>query len=157
MVSIAEQPSGASLDRQDRAVYEFAGKVATDACSIDQSDVDALRDAGLTDADVADVVFAVAARSFFTRVLDGLGAQLDVQTAGRFSASESSRWSSVARSATRVMRVRQPPGRPRGRHRARPAPTLRRTPRPAPRPSDRTSRMTRAAHASVTGRPMLAR
>ena len=50
-----------------------------------QSDVDALRELGLTDTDVADVVFAAAARSFFTRVLDGLGAQLDVQTAGTFA------------------------------------------------------------------------
>lgn len=40
---------------------------------------------GLTDADVADVVFAAATRSFFTRVLDGLGAELDVQTAQAFA------------------------------------------------------------------------
>ena len=62
---------------QDRAVYEFAAKVARDASSVQQGDVDGLRALGLTDADVADVVFAAAARSFFTRVLDGLGAQLD--------------------------------------------------------------------------------
>ena len=59
-------------------------KVATDAASVEQADVDALRAVGLTDADVADVVFAVAARSFFTAVLDGLGAQLDEQTAATF-------------------------------------------------------------------------
>jgi uncharacterized peroxidase-related enzyme len=86
MASIAERPDGATLDAQDRAVYEFAAKVAADASSITQGDVDALRDAGLSDADVADVVFAAAARSFFTRVLDGLGAQLDAQTAGMFPA-----------------------------------------------------------------------
>jgi hypothetical protein len=63
-------------------VYEFAGKVAADASEVDQADVDRLKAAGgLSDADVADVVFAVAARAFFTRVLDGLGAQLDRQTA----------------------------------------------------------------------------
>jgi alkylhydroperoxidase family enzyme len=66
----------------DRAVYRFATKVATDASSVDQSDVDALRAVGLEDSDVADVVYAAAARSFFTRVLDGLGAELDAQTAG---------------------------------------------------------------------------
>jgi uncharacterized peroxidase-related enzyme len=85
MIAIAEDPSGAGLDEQDRAVYEFAGKVARDAASIQQHDVDALRELGLTDADVADVVFAAAARSFFARVLDGLGAQLDVQTAETFA------------------------------------------------------------------------
>lgn len=85
MIAIAADPSGASLSDQDRAVYAFAGKVASDAASIQQGDVDALRAHGLTDADVADVVFAAAARSFFARVLDGLGAELDVQTAQAFA------------------------------------------------------------------------
>ena len=85
MIAIAEDPSGAGLSEQDRAVYEFAALVARDASSIQQNDVEALRALGLTDADVADVVFAAAARSFFTRVLDGLGAQLDPQTAGTFA------------------------------------------------------------------------
>jgi uncharacterized peroxidase-related enzyme len=85
--SIAEQPSGAELDPQDRAVYEFAAKVATDAASVEQEDVDELRGVGLSDADIADVVFAAACRAFFTRVLDGLGAQLDSQTAQTFPAA----------------------------------------------------------------------
>jgi alkylhydroperoxidase family enzyme len=86
MRSIAADPNGTGLSQQDRAVYEFAAKVAADAASVEQSDVDRWRAVGLTDADVADVVFAAAARSFFTRVLDGLGAQLDVQTAEAFPA-----------------------------------------------------------------------
>ena len=85
VIAIAEDPSGDGLDEQDRAVYNFAAQVARDASSIQQRDVDALRELGLTDVDVADIVFAAAARSFFTRVLDGLGAQLDVQTAETFS------------------------------------------------------------------------
>ena len=85
MRAIAEDPSGATLDPQDRAVYQFAAKVATDAASVEQADVDALRAVGLSDTDVADVVFAAAARSFFTTVLDGLGAQLDAQTAQTFA------------------------------------------------------------------------
>jgi uncharacterized peroxidase-related enzyme len=84
--SIAEQPDGAALPLADRALYQFAAKVATDAAGIEQADVDRLKaDAGLSDAEVADVVFAVAARSFVTRLLDGLGAQLDAQTAGEFA------------------------------------------------------------------------
>ena len=85
MIALAEDPSGAGLDAQDRAVYEFAAQVALDASSIRQDDVDALRQLGLSDGDVADIVFAAAARSFFTRVLDGLGAQLDLQTAETFA------------------------------------------------------------------------
>jgi uncharacterized peroxidase-related enzyme len=85
MEAIAEHPDGTALPEQDRAVYVFAAKLAQDAAAIDSADVDAVRAVGLTDADVADVVFAVAARCFFTTVLDGLGAQLDEQTAGTFS------------------------------------------------------------------------
>ena len=81
---IAESPAGETLDEQDRAVYRFATKVATDAASVEQDDVDRLRAVGLSDPDIADVVYAAAARSFFTRVLDGLGAQLDPQTAEAF-------------------------------------------------------------------------
>ena len=84
MVAIAEHPDGAGLSEQDRAVYRFAGKVATDASSVEQADVDDLRAVGLTDADVADVVLAASARLFFTAVLDGLGTRLDEQTAQTF-------------------------------------------------------------------------
>ncbi|MGO4596927.1 peroxidase-related enzyme [Terrabacter sp. 2RAF25] len=84
MQSITEQPDGAALSDQDRAVYEFAAKVAADAASVDTQDVNRLRAAGLTDPEIADVVFASSARCFFTAVLDGLGAQLDIQTAGTF-------------------------------------------------------------------------
>jgi uncharacterized peroxidase-related enzyme len=83
--SIAEDPSGAALSAPDRAVYAFAAKVATDAASVDQRDIDELRALGHSDADIANIVFAASARSFFTRVLDGLGAQLDHQTAATFS------------------------------------------------------------------------
>lgn len=86
MQAIAEQPDGSSLAPPDRAVYAFAAKVAADASSIEQADVDRVKaEAGLSDAELADVVFAAAARSFFTRVLDGLGARLDRQTAETFS------------------------------------------------------------------------
>ncbi len=85
MAAIAEHPDGGALSDQDRAVYVFAAKVAQDAAAIDQADVDELRAVGLTDADVADVVFAAAARCFFTAVLDGLGTQLDEQTASTFA------------------------------------------------------------------------
>lgn len=82
---ISEDASGAGLGPQDRAVYEFATKVATRAAEITQADIDELRAHELSDTDVTNIVFAAAARSFFTRVLDGLGAQLDAETAEAFS------------------------------------------------------------------------
>ena len=84
MRALAGDPAGETLDATDRAVMRFAAQVAIDASSIAQHDVDQLRDQGLTDADIADVVFAVAARSFFTRVLDALGVQADHQLGASF-------------------------------------------------------------------------
>src|SRR3954470_15502705 len=43
MVAIAGDPTGAGLGYQDRAFYEFSARVAQDAASIEQSDVDRLR------------------------------------------------------------------------------------------------------------------
>jgi uncharacterized peroxidase-related enzyme len=84
MLSIAADPEGGKLDETDRAVMGFARKVAVDAAGITATDVDALRRVGLSDNDVADVVFAAAARSFFAKVLDGVGAQPDHQLGEAF-------------------------------------------------------------------------
>jgi uncharacterized peroxidase-related enzyme len=84
VTELARHPDGSTLSGQDAAVYAFATRVATDAASTTQADVDVLRAAGLSDADVADVVLAVGARAFFATVLDGLGARLDPETAGTF-------------------------------------------------------------------------
>jgi len=72
------------LEPLDAAVLRFAAKVAADASAVEQADVDELRALGLSDRDVADVVYAAAARAFFTAVLDGLGARLDARTAAAF-------------------------------------------------------------------------
>lgn len=84
MRAVASDPTGASLDATDHAVIDFATKVASDAAAVTQADVQRLRDNGLTDADIADVVFAAAARAFFTKALDGLGVQADRQLGETF-------------------------------------------------------------------------
>ena len=84
MRAIAADPTGAGLDDVDRAVIALATKVAEDASSVTASDVQALRDVGLTDEDVVDVVLASAARGFFTKVLDALGVQADAQLGDQF-------------------------------------------------------------------------
>ena len=68
---------GDALDDEERAVQELARRVAEDATSITQADVDGLRDLGLTDDEIFDVVLAAAARSFFSKTLDALGVQPD--------------------------------------------------------------------------------
>jgi len=84
MLDLTSDPSGASLDPVDQVLVAFAAKAATDPASIVESDVAALREQGLSDADVADVVFAVAARCFFATVLDAGGAQADAALATGF-------------------------------------------------------------------------
>jgi uncharacterized peroxidase-related enzyme len=84
MRAVATDPSGRLLDPVDRAVMNFATKIATDAASITSGDVEQLRELGLSDADIADVIFAVAARCFFATVLDATGAEADHQLGATF-------------------------------------------------------------------------
>jgi len=65
------------LDEADVAVMDLAEKVADDATSVTQADIDRLRELGLTDPEILDIVLAAAARSFFSKVLDGVGALPD--------------------------------------------------------------------------------
>ena len=81
---VAADPSGADLDATDRAVMDFATLVARDASSITRADVQRLRDHGLSDPEIVDVVLAAAARGFFTKVLEGLGVQADAQLGEMF-------------------------------------------------------------------------
>ncbi len=75
--TVVSEHRGAGLDETDVAVMDLAAKVATDATSIGQADVDRLRSLGLSDQDILDVVLAAAVRCFFSKVLDGLGAEPD--------------------------------------------------------------------------------
>jgi uncharacterized peroxidase-related enzyme len=70
------QPSE-QLDDLDLAVIELADKVATDATSVTQADIERLRGLGLSDAEILDVVLAAAARCFFSKVLDAVGCDPD--------------------------------------------------------------------------------
>jgi alkylhydroperoxidase family enzyme len=80
---LADKWPDAVPDEVDAAVIDLAEKVARDAASVEHGDVDRLRDLGLTDAEIFDVVVAAALRSFFAKTLDGLGAQADAQFAQR--------------------------------------------------------------------------
>jgi alkylhydroperoxidase family enzyme len=51
--------------------------VTRDAAAVTAKDVDRLRAIGLSDEDILDVVLAVAARCFFSTVLEALGVQPD--------------------------------------------------------------------------------
>lgn len=71
-----DEPTEA-VDELDRAVLALGRKVAEDAGSVTQADVDGLVALGLAETDVLDVVLAAAARCFFSKVLDALGVRPD--------------------------------------------------------------------------------
>jgi uncharacterized peroxidase-related enzyme len=74
---IVSGQSSADLAPVDVAVMDVAAKVAADATSVTRADIDRLRELGLSDGDIFDVVVAAAARAFFSKVLDGLGVEPD--------------------------------------------------------------------------------
>jgi uncharacterized peroxidase-related enzyme len=77
MVAIAEDYAAAPLEPADIAVMTFAEKVVGAASAITEADVQALRDHGLSDRDIFDVAAAAAARCFFGKLLDAVGAEPD--------------------------------------------------------------------------------
>jgi uncharacterized peroxidase-related enzyme len=81
LAAIVSDHQAAGLEAVDVAVMNLADKVAQDATSLTQADIDALRAHGLSEAEVFDVIAAAAARCFFSKVLDGVGAQPDAKYA----------------------------------------------------------------------------
>ena len=66
-----------ALDPVDAEIVRFATLVTRDAAGVTAKDVDRLRAVGLSDDDILDVTLAVAARCFFSTVLEALGVQPD--------------------------------------------------------------------------------
>jgi uncharacterized peroxidase-related enzyme len=60
--ALGEDGRAAELNDTDVAVMELADKVADDAGSVHQGDIDRLRSLGLSDTEIFDVVLAAAAR-----------------------------------------------------------------------------------------------
>ena len=73
MLEIALDHRAAGLDEVDVAVMDLAERVVDDATSIGDADLQPLRDLGLSDTEIMDVVLAAAARCFFSKTLDALG------------------------------------------------------------------------------------
>jgi uncharacterized peroxidase-related enzyme len=73
VAQIAADHRAAGLSETDVAVMDLAERVADDASSISEADLERLRDLGLAQEDIMDVVLAAAARCFFSKTLDALG------------------------------------------------------------------------------------
>ena len=74
LLDLVIKPAGNDVDR---AVMDLAAKIAVDAPSVTEADIEALRRVGLSDQEIFDVILAAAARAFFTKVLDGTGTTPD--------------------------------------------------------------------------------
>jgi uncharacterized peroxidase-related enzyme len=77
LLEIALDHRAAGLDEIDVAVMNLAERVVDDATAIGDADLQELRDLGLSDAEIMDVVLAAAARCFFSKTLDALGVRPD--------------------------------------------------------------------------------
>jgi uncharacterized peroxidase-related enzyme len=73
VLEIARDYRNANLSEVDVAVMELAERVVDDSTSIEDADRQRLRELGLTDAEIMDVVLAAAVRCFFSKTLDALG------------------------------------------------------------------------------------
>ena len=75
--AVADGEADTVLDPVDAEIVRFATLVTRDAAAVTAKDVDRLRAVGLSDEDILDVTLAVAARCFFSTVLEALGVQPD--------------------------------------------------------------------------------
>ena len=77
ILEIARDHRSAGLDPADVAVMDFAERVVDDAASISATDLQRLRDLGLSDTEILDVALTAAARCFFSKTLDAVCVQPD--------------------------------------------------------------------------------
>lgn len=75
--SIVDRDGEGVLPPAEVAAVRHARLVARCADQVRQEDVDQLRRLGIHDAEIFDITAAAAARAFFTKLVDGLGAQPD--------------------------------------------------------------------------------
>ena len=73
VAEIARDYRNAGLDEIDVAVMSLAERVVDDATAIGDAELQPLRDLGLAETEIMDVVLAAAARCFFSKTLDAIG------------------------------------------------------------------------------------
>ena len=77
VVDIALDHRDAGLSEVDVAVMDLSERVVDDATSIGEGDLQRLRDLGLSETEITDVILAAAVRCFFSKTLDALGVRPD--------------------------------------------------------------------------------
>jgi uncharacterized peroxidase-related enzyme len=77
LAAVAKDFRNAGLPAEEVALMEFAQKVTLEPNQITQQNFDILRQKGLSDEEILDVVLTVTARNFMSKTLDALGAEPD--------------------------------------------------------------------------------
>jgi len=77
LAAIARDFRNSGLPAEEVALMEFAQKVTLEPSRIEEKDFDQLREKGLSDEEILDVVLTVTARNFMSKTLDALGAEPD--------------------------------------------------------------------------------
>jgi uncharacterized peroxidase-related enzyme len=67
----------AGLEPAEVAMMAYAEKIILHAYKITPEDIDGLRAHGFSDADILDIALTAAARSFYSKTLDAIGAEPD--------------------------------------------------------------------------------
>ncbi len=75
--ALADDYRAAKLSAADRAMLEFADKLTRTPAAMQAADIATLRDAGLNDRAIHDIVLVVGYFAFVNRVADGLGVGLE--------------------------------------------------------------------------------
>jgi uncharacterized peroxidase-related enzyme len=77
--AIMRDPTGGDVPDLDREIMALADRVAQAPSEISEADLQPLRELGLADADIFDVILAAAARCFFSSVLEASGTEPDAE------------------------------------------------------------------------------
>jgi uncharacterized peroxidase-related enzyme len=77
VLAMARGEAPESLSAAEAAMLSFARKVARDASSVRAEDVERLRHHGFTDPEIFDIAATVAARAFWTKLIESLGVEAE--------------------------------------------------------------------------------
>ena len=77
VIGLVADPDSAAFPPVDRAVISLARKIVRGAADVTDEDIVGLRNRGLSDGEIFDVVLAAAARCFFSKTLDATGTTPD--------------------------------------------------------------------------------
>ena len=77
VTAIVKGDNEGPLEPGERAMMSFIEKLVRNAHEVTRADVEALRSHGYRDEEIFDVAAAGAARCFFSKLLDALGAEPD--------------------------------------------------------------------------------